>query len=67
MLRAIQAKEQAHLAYLSAITAYNKAQIRLLLLLGQTSLRAAATGGVARTGRRDRLAASCGEHGRRHA
>ncbi len=37
VMAAIRAKEQAHLSYLNAVTAHNKAQIRLLLLLGQTT------------------------------
>jgi outer membrane protein TolC len=37
VMAAIRAKEQAHLIYLNAVTTYNKAQIRLLLLLGQTN------------------------------
>jgi outer membrane protein TolC len=34
MLQSIRALEQAHMQYLSAVAAYNKAQVRLMVLLG---------------------------------
>ena len=34
MLSALHGLEQAHLLHLSAVTNYNKAEVRLLLLLG---------------------------------
>lgn len=37
VMAAVRAQELAHLSYLNAVTAYNKAQIRLLLLLGPAS------------------------------